>query len=443
MPPTITSEPDPEVIFDPRVNIELICQGKGSPAPVFTWTKDGRFYEPSAQNNRVAMASDSGTLIFTQAQTIDQGWYQCNATNQYGTAVSRKVRVRLAELGGFPITSDRPNIITVERGRSAVLPCQPPTGVPDPETYWTDNSNIGDQFGFLVSNARIQQDYYGRLYFLNVLDEDEQRQYICNVFSKKLNVIRRGQLTQIKVIKTDASLWKPKRLWSSEANKVFLRGYKMTLKCIFGGLPTPQVIWRKLNTTGSGFPDRRSSLTMEKQELTISDLTFEDYGVYECRGTNELGAEVFSINVRIEAQPYWKVKPKDVHVTEGETVEFVCDAEAKPPPGPVQWFRNGIPLLDPSVPRNPRRKVIKNRLVLQNVTKLDTAVYQCNVTNIHGYQFSNFFINVISEPPEIQKGPETLLRVVEGADVTLQCETFGAPTPKVYWYKRDQVITGG
>ncbi|CAF4459517.1 unnamed protein product, partial [Didymodactylos carnosus] len=165
-----------------------------------------------------------------------------------------------------------------------------------------------------------------------------------------------GQLTQIKVIKTDASLWKPKRLWSSEANKVFLRGYKMTLKCIFGGLPTPQVIWRKLNATGSGFSDRRSSLTMEKLELTISDLTFEDAGVYECRGVNELGAEVFSINVRIESQPYWKVKPKDVHVTEGETVEFVCDAEAKPPPGPVQWFRNGVPLLDPTVLRNPRRK---------------------------------------------------------------------------------------
>ncbi|CAF1615709.1 unnamed protein product, partial [Didymodactylos carnosus] len=49
----------------------------------------------------------------------------------------------------------------------------------------------------------------------------------------------------------------------------------------------------------------------------------------------------------------------------------------------------------------------------------------------------------IAEPPEIQKGPQPLLRVVEGADVTLECETFGAPTPKVYWYKRDQVITGG
>lgn len=84
MPPSIITEPDPEVIFDPRVNIELPCLAKGNPTPIYTWTRDGRFYEPSAQNNRVAMASDSGTLIFTQAQTIDQGWYQCNATNMWG-----------------------------------------------------------------------------------------------------------------------------------------------------------------------------------------------------------------------------------------------------------------------------------------------------------------------------------------------------------------------
>jgi hypothetical protein len=30
------------------------------------------------------MASDSGTLVFTEPQLLDQGWYQCNATNNWG-----------------------------------------------------------------------------------------------------------------------------------------------------------------------------------------------------------------------------------------------------------------------------------------------------------------------------------------------------------------------
>jgi len=103
------------------------------------------------------------------------------------------------------------------------------------------------------------------------------------------------------------------------------------------------------------------------------------------------------MNVRVEAEPYWRTKPKDVHVTEGDTVDFACDADAKPPPGNVQWFINGVPLRDPSVRRNPRLQQMTNRIRLVNVTKLDTAVYQCNVTNVHGYVFANFFVNVICE----------------------------------------------
>jgi hypothetical protein len=50
---------------------------------------------------------------------------------------------------------------------------------------------------------------------------------------------------------------------------------------------------------------------------------------------------------------------------------------------------------------------------------------------------------LIAERPEIQRGPDQLYRAVEGQNILLPCETFGAPMPKVYWSKRDQVITGG
>ena len=51
--------------------------------------------------------------------------------------------------------------------------------------------------------------------------------------------------------------------------------------------------------------------------------------------------------------------------------------------------------------------------------------------------------SLLAEKPEIQRGPDALYRAVEGQNVLLPCETFGAPMPKVYWSKRDQVITGG
>jgi hypothetical protein len=96
-------------------------------------------------------------------------------------------------------------------------------------------------------------------------------------------VIRRGTLTQLQVIKSDPIDRKTMRLWTSEANKVFLKGQTLSLKCIFGGLPTPDVIWRKIN---GAIPERRSTINLEKQELVITELQYEDAGVYECRGHN-------------------------------------------------------------------------------------------------------------------------------------------------------------
>ncbi len=84
MPPTMLAEPDAEIIFDPRVHLELVCLAKGDPTPTYTWTKNGYPYQPNTPNNPVSMATDSGSLTFTQPAMIDQGWYQCNASNVWG-----------------------------------------------------------------------------------------------------------------------------------------------------------------------------------------------------------------------------------------------------------------------------------------------------------------------------------------------------------------------
>ncbi|CAF1215999.1 unnamed protein product [Adineta ricciae] len=439
IPPTIITEPDSEIVFDSRLNLELPCLAQGDPTPSYTWTKNGQVYNLNTQNNRVMMTADSGTLIFTQPESLDQGWYQCNATNDWGTAISRKVYVLQAELGEFS-TYDKPQEISVQRGDSLRIPCKSPIATPDPDIYWTDSTNAGDQLGFRVTNPRIQQDYHGNLYFLNVKDEDERKQFVCNVLSRQLNLIRRGSITQLKIIKSEPIERKPLRLWASNATQTVLKGQTLSLKCIFGGLPTPHVSWRK---THGSIPEKRSTLNLEKQELIITDLQYEDAGVYECRGHNEFGYDVFSINVQVDSAPYWIEKPKDINIAEGETVDVICNAESRPSQQEIQWLRNGIPIEDRRVPYNPSRRLRKNRLTIQNVTKLDTAVYQCNISNIHGFVYTNFFVNVMSQKPEIQRGPEALYRVVEGENVVLPCESFGIPMPKVYWKKRDRIITGG
>ena len=84
IPPTILKEPDFDIIFDPRVSLELPCLAKGDPSPIYSWTKNGQIFEPNIEDKRVLMATDSGSLTFIQPEMIDQGLYQCNATNIWG-----------------------------------------------------------------------------------------------------------------------------------------------------------------------------------------------------------------------------------------------------------------------------------------------------------------------------------------------------------------------
>jgi hypothetical protein len=176
---------------------------KGDPSPKYTWTKDKRIYDPSSQNNRVAMKSNAGTLIITNPTAADQGWYQCNSTNQYGTALSYTTRLRMAELSQFPYQS-RPKIVRARRGDWIILDCTPPTGVPDPYIYWSVvGDSDRDQFGTITVSARVTQDYYGKLYILNVEDEDEKdkRPYACNAYSRRLLLLNQGELTVLEVEK--------------------------------------------------------------------------------------------------------------------------------------------------------------------------------------------------------------------------------------------------
>ena len=222
---------------------------------------------------------------------------------------------------------------------------------------------------------------------------------------------------------------------------MFLLGQEMRLKCIFGGRPTPQVLWRKIDDI---LPtDGRYSTDSEGQELVIRSVKFSDAGTYECRGSNELGMALSSIQVVIESEPYWNEKPEDQNVGVSEDVTFVCDADGRPAPNKVDWYVNGEPIQSEFLSSNPRISINNKVMEVVNVENDDTSVFACNVTNKHGYAWTNFYLNVLAEPPEIQEPPDEEVKVVEGESAEIKCVTFGAPRPQIFWRRNHQLVTGG
>lgn len=73
----------------------LQCSAEGEPPPVITWFKDGVALIPTVR--RVILPA--GGLFFLRTsharRDSDSGVYWCEATNQYGTARSRKANFQV------------------------------------------------------------------------------------------------------------------------------------------------------------------------------------------------------------------------------------------------------------------------------------------------------------------------------------------------------------
>ena len=50
---------------------------------------------------------------------------------------------------------------------------------------------------------------------------------------------------------------------------------------------------------------------------------------------------------------------------------------------------------DPRITGPRFKRPLENKIFLENVEQTDHMVFQCNASNIHGYVFADFYLNVL------------------------------------------------
>ncbi|KAH9364505.1 hypothetical protein HPB48_018695 [Haemaphysalis longicornis] len=276
-----------------------------------------------------------------------------------------------------------------------VLKCEA-TGDPEPKYTWTKNH---EKFDYDLHSRRIKRlPGHGSLLFLAPEDGDEGL-YQCratNEFGTSVSnvlYLRRAELKRFPDEDT-------KNVSVKEGEPLSLHcdppSGKLKLQCIYGGTPQPATSWSK---GGVELASPRFTYSNNSNTLTIKSVQFEDEGTYECRVDNGVGPDLkHTMNVTVEAAPYWLNVPNNTNAAEGQMVAFKCDVMGLPKPN-LEWFVNGVPIS--SAKPNPRRTVLGNVLTIESLDKSDTAVYQCNASNVHGYAFRDFYLNVreVPSPP--------------------------------------------
>lgn len=172
-PPMIIKESVQDHIVDPVDPIIVECEATGNPPPVFTWTRDG-VYLNVARDPQVSMRRRSGTLeIFFWGRPNDyEGVYQCTATNEFGSALSSHIHLRVSKARTWLKEYLEP--VSVVVGLPLILPCNPPVGPPNPDTYWLNSTMTP-----IRQDRRVSKAENGDLYFSSIVAEDALTNYVC------------------------------------------------------------------------------------------------------------------------------------------------------------------------------------------------------------------------------------------------------------------------
>ncbi|XP_010402639.2 neurofascin isoform X20 [Corvus cornix cornix] len=454
-PPTITKQSIKDYIVDPRDNIFIECEAKGNPVPTFSWTRNGKFFNV-AKDPKVSMRRMSGTLVidFHSGGRPDdyEGEYQCFARNDYGTALSSKIHLRVSKSPLWP--KEKVDVIEVDEGAPLSLQCNPPPGLPEPVIFWMSSSMEP-----IPQDKRVSQGHNGDLYFSNVLARDAQTDYSCNARFHFTHTIQQKNPYTLKVktkkphnetslgyspamyrargiTETTPSFMYP---YGTSSSQMVLRGVDLLLECIASGVPAPDIMWYK---KGGELPVGKTKLENFNKALRISNVSEEDSGEYFCLASNKMGSIRHTISVRVKAAPYWLDEPENLILAPGEDGRLVCRANGNPKPS-IQWLVNGEPI--EASPPNPSREVAGDTIVFRDTQIGSSAVYQCNASNEHGYLLANAFVSVLDVAPQMLGPRYQLIKVIQNNRTRLDCPFFGSPIPTLRWFKNGQgnTLDGG
>ncbi|KAJ8377688.1 hypothetical protein AAFF_G00254690 [Aldrovandia affinis] len=432
--PTITKESLKEHLVDPRVGMFIECEAKGNPSPVFSWRRNGRFYNVP-RDSWVSMRRWSGTLDlgFGTARRPEEyeAEYQCFATNDYGSAVSNKIQLKVSKSPLWPKEVLEP--VAVNVGFPLVLACNPP-GLPPPQIFWMNSSMMP-----IPQDRRVSMGVNGDLYFSHVTVNDSLTDYSCNARFLATQTIQQKSPYTLKVLTTRMVAETVPRFLTpvgTSSSKVVLRGQELILECIAAGFPAPVIRWLR---NGDDVPPRKVKLGNFNKTLRITRTTDDDTAEYTCIATNRMGIIRHVINVQVKVAPYWVEKPTNLIVAPDENGRLVCRANGTPKPT-VQWLVNGEPI---EVARpNPSRQVSGDSLIFRSVQVGSSAVYQCNASNDYGYVLANAFVNIVEAAPRMLGPRNQLVKVIQNNRTFLSCPFFGAPVPDLRWFRDGIALTG-
>ncbi|XP_048210846.1 contactin-6 [Perognathus longimembris pacificus] len=418
--PVFTQEPQ-DVIFPldlSRSEIILNCAAHGYPSPHYRWKQNATDIDVNLSYH---YKLEGGSLAIRSPHTDqDIGTYQCLATNDLGTILSRKAKLQFAYIEDFE-TKTR-STVSVREGQGVVLFCGPPPHFGDLSYAWTFNDN---PLYVQEDKRRFVSQETGNLYIAKVEPSDVGN-YTCFVTNKEAQRSVQGPPTPL-VQRSDGVMgeYEPKIEVRFPETVQAAKDSSVKLECFALGNPVPDISWRRLD--GNPLPGK-VKYSKSQAILEIPNFQQEDEGFYECIAGNLRGRNLAKGQLIFYAPPEWEQKIQNTYLSIYDSLFWECKASGKPNPW-YTWLKNGERL-------NPEERIqIENgTLIISMLNVSDSGVYQCAAENKYQIIYANAELRVLASAPDFSKNPIKKISAVQvGGDITIECKPSAFPRAAISW----------
>ncbi|PAV72716.1 hypothetical protein WR25_18700 [Diploscapter pachys] len=393
--------------------IELTCPAAGDPPPTIKWLKNGE----EISENGIRVTDGGRTLIIDETKAEHAGEWQCVAENDAGSQ-SLHINLNLWTPPVVKVTSDG---AVKKLDETVTLYCTA-SGNPPATLTWIKEGQpvIHSPEGIRISQKGARLD-------IPHLKKTDIGEYVCQASNDA------GSATASILVDV---LVPPEIKRNVEMEPRGLFGQSVTIRCDVTGKPPPKIKWI-LNGTELTGADPNVIISPDKMQLTISNITMDNKGVYSCQAENSAGADSLEYNIDIIQAPVI-MNGGNRQVIEGELAKIDCQVTAYPP-AQISWLRNGV-RIDTGV-QGVRYIVDGNMLSVLEARSSDSGIYVCEAVNEGGRAQQAYTLEILVSP-KITNASAVNQSIPSGSSYTLNCGARGYPEPVITWTVDGVEISG-
>jgi len=420
-PPHIVKKIDKqiELKYGPINRFVLECVANAEPLPSYSWFKNDAPLDSDSAGIKLISSPDHSQLEFSSPAPEHEGYYYCQAENDYGKAKSTVAHItnapsRPPKGTTAPVFLTAPESELPSAGSTATFECIA-EGKPEPTIAWMKNGEkmVGETGNKLV---------------LNNIGSADVANYACNASNIAGYEYKDVYLNILTVSAT---------IHDGPRDQIVSKGSNVTMRCETDGFPKPSIQWF-LNETAIADSDK-FKINAETGELRVMNAVVEDEGVYKCLAQNH-GTISREGHLVVKSKTEIIDGPRDLSVVVFSTVTMNCsvvsDLSEKLT---VIWKKNNVDLGQTIYAENERISQDENySLVIRDITLDDEGTYTCVAftESTGSAPATDSGLLSVSGIKPVLAFMDPIPAQLEGSDINIHCDvTEGFETPEVTWFK--------